>query len=391
MILCYNILVFVGVFMIYSKDTSELRKELLMAEKLLKETPDPEVRFAMVDYISNLKDLIYHGNNRIISYPSSYLQSAEHELECDKLNRYFLDDYLRNKALFRDYLFKILTEKENNNHEYNGNDVPAIEYSSKEFSEILYDFLKSIGLEKIFDRMIRNGVIYAIENDEIESDGLILYNPINGNANIFIRRFKYTLEYMFTLIHELGHFFDLGLLGKNPKFSNYYSYVSFMTEVISNLFTKLFLDFAIRNNLEIGTIKKILDQYNSDYYCEQFDAYMLSTLSSNEILSGNYIDIDEDQYYELFKDHFYSKEEAIKQQNASGYLDLHRITQYSNGNVVSTFLADEAKKNGFYNHVFVDFLRNRYRRFDSKLFERNNWTPERFGKIYRKELEIFRK
>lgn len=65
--------------MIYSKDTSELRKELLMAEKLLKETPDPEVRFAMEDYISNLKDLIYHGNNGIISYPSSYIQSAEHE------------------------------------------------------------------------------------------------------------------------------------------------------------------------------------------------------------------------------------------------------------------------------------------------------------------------
>ena len=134
--------------MIYSKDTSELRKELLMAEKLLKETPDPEVRFAMEDYISNLKDLICHGNNRIITYPSSDLQSAEHEKKCTELNRYFLDDYLKNKDFFRDYLFEILTEKENNNHEYNGNFITAIEYSPKEFSEILYDFLKVLVRKK---------------------------------------------------------------------------------------------------------------------------------------------------------------------------------------------------------------------------------------------------
>ena len=377
--------------MIYSKDTSELRKELLMAEKLLKETPDPEVRFAMEDYISNLKDLIYHGNNRIITYPSSDLQSAEHEKKCTELNRYFLDDYLRNKDFFRDYLFEILTEKENNNHEYNGNFITAIEYSPKEFSEILYDFLKSIGQEKIFDRMIRNGIIYSIGNDEIERDGLILYNSINGNANVFINNFKYTLDCMFILIHELGHYFDLDLLGRNPKLNNYYSYVSFMTEVISNLFTKLFLDYAIRNNLDIETIRNILLQYNSDYYCEQFDAYMLSTLSDNDIIFEKYVGLDENQDYELFKEHFDSKEEAIKQQNASIELDLQEINKYSNGNIVSTFLADEAKKNGFYNPVFADFLRNRYRRFDRKLFERNNWTPERFGKIYRKELEIFRK
>lgn len=381
--------------MIVTRSSKNLKRQLLQASKDLKRISNKEAKFALANYISN----IYRASNDLnppirLSSKTAFSTTREYNKFIKKVNilsDQMLNDFVLNKDFHGSYIGDIMSEKEGMGNDYVEKDVESKVYSPKEFSEILFDFLKSIGQEKLFDKMIENGVIYSQKSSDNGNKGSILYNPINGKTDIFIRNFKYTLPNMDVLVHELGHSLDYQILGNDPEKFNYYFYVSFMDEVMSNLFEKLFIDYAIRNNLEYEVVQNMLYNYDIDYYYEQFNAFLLATLSDEDLYSDKFLNLDEKGFYELFSDYFESLEEVEEHLALCGDIDLSETYSYSYGNIISTFLADEIKRNGCSNLALSDFLRNRYGKFDRELFERNDWTPENFGKIYRKELEILSK
>ena len=381
--------------MIVTRDSTQLKIQLLQASKDLKRTSNNEEKFALANYIGN----IYRAANDLnppikLDFKTAFSSQKAYNKylkRIDILSDRMMKDYVLNKGFHGSFIGDILSEKEAVENNYVEKDVEPKTYSPEEFSEILFDFLKSINQEELFDRVIENGIIHNQRGNHTVNDGSILYNPVNGKIDILVRKFRYTLPCMNNIAHELGHALDYQMLGLDPKKFNYYLYVSFMDEVLSNLFEKLFIDYAIRHNLELEVVQNMLYNYDIVYYYKQFYAYLLSTLSDDDLYSDRLTDINIADFYELFRDYFDSEEEVEEHLALYGDISLDTTYSYSYGNVVSTFLADEIRKSGFDNLMLADFLRSRYGKFDRKLFERNNWTPERFGKIYRKELEIFRK
>lgn len=381
--------------MIVSRSSKQLKVKLLQASKDLKRISDKEARFAMTNYISNVYRAAKDLNPPInLDFKTAFSSRKAYNLSIKRANILsdrMLDDFVLNKDFHGTFIEDVLSEKEAVENNYVEKDIEPKTYSPEEFSEILFDFLKSINQEELFDRIIEKGIIHNQRSNRSGNRGSILYNPVNGDTDILIRKFQYTLPDMNVIVHELGHALDYQIMGIDPQKFNYYFYVSFMDEVISNLFEKLFIDYAIRHNLEYEIVQNMLFNYDIDYFYSQFNAFLLSTLSDEDLYSDKFLDLDSKGFYRLFKDYFDSQEEADEHLALCGDIDLESVYGYSYGNIISTFLADEIRKNGFDNLMLADFLRNRYGKFDRDLFERNDWTPKKFGKIYRKELEILSK
>ena len=380
--------------MIYRTDTGKLRCEIEKASLLIKKTKDPEIKFAMANRISNLYTAMSDMEDGIIIDSTKAFRTKRdyHRFlsRIDVYNTQMLENYILNKDFHTDYLGDILAIKENFETEEYSN--PSIRhFSERDFCDILFQFLKGIHQEKLFDQIIRQRRIYNQRKSPTGNEGSVLYNPVTGKSDVFVREFEYTIPHMGTVAHELGHVYDFNELGKNPGRFNEYFYKSFYAEVISRLFEKLFIDYLITNNIEPETAREMLIRYDIENYFDQFNAFLLSTLSVKSHKKDKYLDFDEHSFYKQFKEYFASVEEAREHLEISGQIDLSETYNYSYGDIIATFLFDEFKKNGFYNRAFHDFMRNRFNGFSRKMFDDNNWTPKEFGKIYRKQLEKVRK
>ena len=101
--------------------------------------------------------------------------------------------------------------------------------------------------------------------------------------------------------------------------------------------------------------------------------------------------MDTETFYNQFNEYFDSIEEAKEHQEISGNFSLNEVYAYSYADIIATFLFDEFKKNGFYNKAFKDFMKRRFTPFDRRIFDDNDWSPKKFGKLYQKEMQLLTK
>lgn len=232
----------------------DLLRKIDDACKKVRTLDKEEDKFEYYNYIGNLYAMI---DSISIDYDKVFGNQEEYDsfmAKSKKMNREMEDNFLRYKTFHNIYLGDILdiTNESLSKFEVGKVDCDNTKFSEDDFYSIFYEFLKTLGLEKEFDRFIRERKMFSRKiNYENDYAGCILIDPISCDMSVFAGDFQYNLESMFTCSHEFGHVFDLKhLKGDNSAFllTNYF-YKSLYNESISRMFEKLLADFLLKQNI----------------------------------------------------------------------------------------------------------------------------------------------
>ena len=375
--------------------TKQLFDQLNAAEKGIRsKNISSDQRLALANYIGNLyRALICMGQGDIefdknISFGgkknySKIVKSVNYY--SDKLIKKFVDDKMFHRNFFYEILPDIEDEIFSMKHVDNNQ---SIYFSRKDFFDIFFQFMKSIKQEELFDKLYKDGNIYStIIGQDIGNVGFTLFNPIDGQTDLFVKDLKYNLFDMNTLAHEVGHCFDLSKFDGNISKYNKYFYLSFYGEVISRLFERLLLDFLRKRNIAYnGVIRKQLE-FNLLNHEFLLQAYILSLFTDDFIINDRYLDCDSNEIVEMIKSRFIDEDFIRVFIEGIISFDLSEIYNYAYGDIISLFLFDEVNKYGFDNEMIEYFFRNRCELFNENFLSECGFGPGNYVKLYKKVNE----
>lgn len=374
-------------------DEIELIKSRLSKARLqVNNTDNLEDRYILNIYIGELLHVIKDKStikmklrrNHIFSNYKDYKDQLRIEKKhIDK----FTNSYIKNKDYICDLLMDIREETEPSSNkllDVIDNDYKII--SKNDIVDILYSFLSSINLDDLLDKYIKENRIHEVIIKNNSLKGFNIYNHMNKENDIFIRKDDYTINTLFILIHELGHAYDFKYLTGNSDLYNKYLFESMYTESISKIFERLFLYYLINNKiLEKDSINKLreLEIMNNDYINTSF---LLSTLDDEYIKDEKYKEMEPSEIGNMIGE--YVKEEDLFNYILTwGNIDLKDNLSYAIGDIISMYIKDE----GLDSKLFIDFMKNRTNSFNRKFFDKNDINPDSYIEKYKKELQLIKK
>lgn len=384
--------------MVANVDTRKLKEKLDISFKQLKEAKNSDEKIVLANYIGNLSESISLVDDTKFELKKKRIfgSNRNHRKFLKKLDIYedrMLDNFILNKEFHSNYMGEILSAIEDNIFELEDGELsPITILTESDFYTIFFDFMKSIKLDSLFEKFIKEGKIYATKK-EIEKGnlGYTLYNPTTKDSDIFIDDFDYDIHTLTTLAHEFGHVYDLGKFDEDMSNYNRYFYQSFYSEVFSKVFEKLFLDYMFKNNILYGeTQDKLFEMtvINHDYI---LGAYMLSLLPDKFIYANSYGRLSKDKFIKLIKDDFIDEENIREFVYNSTSFRLGDDFNYSYGAVISTFLKESIDECGFSNELVEAFFKVRSNILDEKFLREWGMGPEQFKKLNEKELQYLKK
>lgn len=383
-------------------DPKKLYQKLDQAHQLLRTTNSPEERLALENYISILyQAIICLGDLNVdVDKRKCFGNEKKHQQFIRRMNTYsdrLIVNFLNNKKYHRNYLNNLIPGEEDEIERrmlpFRDEEEEEKIFSKEDFSNIMHDFMKSIGQGYLYEDFSKNGNIYSsIVGGSKESDlGFTTCNPITKEIDVFVKGFDYNLSSMMTLAHEMGHAIDLKEFGWDTTEYNKYFYLSFFGEVISRTMERLLIRYLIKNNIEINEVKDILLSFELNNIDFQVQAYILTLLDNNIISKYLYPNMSENEIEKKVKKHFY--EDAIITEYIKNVKenDLPNIFQYVYGDIISMFLADAIEEDGFGNELVQKFMKERIQPFSEKMMEENEFDSKTYLKKYQKEMELFDK
>ena len=382
---------------------AQIKEKIKNTMILLKEEKNNDVRLALYNYIGNLYSALstikgrklYPSKKKIFDGVDNYQRFMK---KTDFLFDIYDDCFIKHKQFHSDYFYDILMNTEslfvemvNENVEYRDTDNT---FTEDDFLTVIHDFLQSLGLEKFFDEIIKNKKIYSMNkarNFE-QYNGLTLYNPVTGESDILVNGFGYNLDSMYTLAHEMGHVYDGFRIHDDKDSEKYlhYNYRSVYLEVIPRLFERLFLDYLIKNNIcKEAALDKLVDMEinNHDYL---ISAYTLSLLDDEFIKDEKYCSLKAEELVNIVKDYFHDLN-SIKELFENKSIRLDEEINYTYGDIISMFLKDGVKEEGFACPEFREFLRVRFDDFSPDFIVEHGFIPAVYKEKYIDEIKILRK
>lgn len=290
----------------------DLLRKLDDACKKVRTLDNEEDKFEYYNYIGNLYAMI---DSIRIDYDRVFGNQEEYDsfmVRSKKMNREMEDNFLRYKKFHNNYLGKILdiTNEGLSKLEVGKVDYDKTKFSRDDFYSIFYEFLKTLGLEKEFDRFVKERKIFSKKvSSDNDYGGCILIDPISCDMSVFAGDFQYDLESMFTCSHEFGHVFDLKhLKGENSAslLTNYF-YKSLYNESISRMFEKLLADFLLKQNIMKD---EVLEQQaasvlnNFDYVLA---SYIFTLFEDDQIRDQAYAEMSVDEALNVIGERFEDK------------------------------------------------------------------------------------
>ena len=292
----------------------DIEKRIDEVMELIKHEKNNTIRLSLYNYIGNLYSAlgvikgkkVYPIKSKIFGSIENYHRFMK---KTDFLFDIFDDNFIKYKKFHSDYFYDILVNTEelfvdmiNENVEYrDANNT----FSESDFLTVFHDFCKSLGIEKLFDDLLKNRQIFSMckgRNFE-QYNGITLFNPVTGCMDVLVNDFGYNLDSMYTLAHEMGHVYDgerIIVDHDNEKYLNY-NYKSVYLEVIPRVFERLFLEYLIKNNIcRDAALDKMVDMEinNHDY---MLSAYALSLLEPEYLKDDRYYSFGPDKMIDLIK------------------------------------------------------------------------------------------
>ena len=369
-----------------------IKSRLSKARLQVNNTDNLEDRYILNIYIGELLHVIKDKStikmklrrNHIFSNYKDYKDQLRIEKKhIDK----FTNSYIKNKDYICDLLMDIREETEPSSNkllDVIDNDYKII--SKNDIVDILYSFLSSINLDDLLDKYIKENRIHEVIIKNNSLKGFNIYNHMNKENDIFIRKDDYTINTLFILIHELGHAYDFKYLTGNSDLYNKYLFESMYTESISKIFERLFLYYLINNKiLEKDSINKLreLEIMNNDYINTSF---LLSTLDDEYIKDEKYKEMEPSEIGNMIGE-YVEEEDLFNYILTWGNIDLKDNLSYAIGDIISMYIKDE----GLDSKLFIDFMKNRTNSFNRKFFDKNDINPDSYIEKYKKELQLIKK
>ena len=379
-------------------DTQELRKKIDDSVQILKSSKSIAEKIAVSNYIENINDAItcVEEVDLELSEETIYGSLKDRRKYFKKLNIYqkqLLENFILNKMFHNSFMGEVLSGVEENFLDVEEKDLsPTTNLSEEDYHDIFYQFMKSINLENLFDKYVKEKKIYSTSLEYSPSNlGFTIYNPVKRDSDIFIFEFEYNIHSMFTLAHEFGHVYDLSHYDEDILKFNNSSYRSFFGETISKTFERLFLDYMISNNILIDeSLDKLFEMnlINHDYVLA---AYMLSLLPDKYIENEAYTKLRKGKFIKLIKNEFIS-EEAVREFvfNSVGF-NINEDFTYAYGDILSMFIKNEIDENGFSNDLLKEFFSKRCEVFSEEFFREWGMGPENYVKLHDKQMQYLKK
>lgn len=384
--------------MIVENSTSELKKKIYESTKDIKETKNVAERIALSNYIGNVSQAIncVEDGNIIVPDKKIYGSLKNRRKFHKKLDVYedrMLNNFIRNKKYHCSYMGEVLSGVEENFLEVEDSELsPVTVLSDSDYYDIFFQFMKSINLEELFDKFIKDRKIYSTELDYNEGClGFTIFNPLKRDSDIFIKDFEYDIHSMFTLAHEFGHVYDLDHFDDTIEKYNDYFYKSFFGEAISKTFERLFLDFMIKNNILFEESKDKLFECNLINHDYVLASYMLSLLPDKYIENNSYLRLTKDKFLDIIKKYFIS-EEAIKDYvyNSVSF-GISEDFVYAYGDILSMFMKEYIDEDGLSNDMLEEFFRSRCDVFSEEFMRKWGMGPANYVKLHEKQLQYLKK
>lgn len=379
-------------------DTKELRKKIEDLARIMKSTKNMAQRIAISNYIENVEDAIACVEEVDLGLPDKTIYGSlknrrKYFKKLDVYQDQFITNFIINKDFHNSFMGEVLSGVEENFLDVEETDVcPTTELSDTDYYDIFFQFMKSINLEELFDKYIKEKKIYSTSLGFCEGNlGFTLFNPITNDSDIFIKEFEYNIHSMFTLAHEFGHVYDLSKFETDVSKYNDYFYKSFFGEVISKTFEKLFLDYMISNKILVDETKDKLFEWNIINHDYVLGCYMLSLLPDKYIANESYTKLTKDKFIDLVKSYFISEDTVRDYVYGSVSFNIYDDYAYAYGDILSMFIKESIVDCGFNNDMLEDFFRSRCELFNEEFLRRWGMGPENYVKLHDKQLQYLKK
>lgn len=380
-----------------NRSTDNIKKQLKESKILLKDSKlNKDLRFAIYNYIGNLYASLYclgdteteYNRNEIFGNEENY---NDFTYRIDSYEDVYIDNFLKNKDFHKDYLYSIITEVQKYLYKAYPLEEERIEYSEKDFIDIIYQFMKTIDREKVFDEIYKDGRIYSTIGQNNKNMGFALYNPASKETDFFIKDFKCDIESMIATIHELGHGEDLSRPFNDIKTYNNYFYLSTYGEVISRMYERLLLRYLIKNNISLNSAKNSLLEYELTNHDFILQSYIFSLLDKEFIKSGEYLDCSPKEITEKIKKHFLEDDSIEYFITGMQESDIAEVYNYAYGDIISMFLAESVEQDGFDNELINYFFTKRATMFDDRFLKKNGMDAKKYVKLHKAEMKLLKK
>ena len=382
----------------------DLEIKIKQTLEMLKHEKKPNTRIILYNYIGNLYSALtvvsgkrmYPSKQKVFGTIGNFRKFMR---KIDQYTKENLENFVFYKDFHQDYFNDVLLISEENfvthlNEETAKYRAKADRLSEKEFLAIFHDFCSSLGLEKEYNEIVRNKrLFYMIRGKAYDNYlGLTTHHPLTGESNIFIDHFQYDFESLFTLVHELGHYYDLKEFASRDtvrEFSDY-TFKSLYQEVVSRMFERLFLVFLIKNRILLDqAIDKLIDVelVNHDY---MFSAYSFSLLDDDLLLSRKYLDLSREDIYQELLGYFDCKQDTFCELvgNPENFMEA---VVYSYGDIVSMFLKEAVAAEGLNSPFMKTFQKERTKEFNNHFMLDEGLDSSKYGELFKKEIQLIKK
>lgn len=383
-------------------NVGDIQDEIMNTLIMIKKEKNNDVRLALYNYVGNLYSALsvitgewmYPNRKKIFGRRDNYHRFMK---STNFFTDRFIDNFIAHKEFHQDYFNDVLVDIEN----IFVSEIDGAEYSrqsdyfgEKNFYEVFHDFCKSLGLEKLYVELVTERRIFEMTKGRDFDNylGLNLHNPMTGVSNILLDSFDYNLDTMFTLAHEVGHYYDLREFAGHEKINDFvnYTFKSVYQEVMSRLFEKLFLEYLIKNKImSEKAIDKLIDVeiINHDYI---FSTYILTLLDDKYLNKERYRNLRKSSLVKEVGKYF-ENIEAIESFIGNAEFDLMQDINYAYGDILAMFLKDEVLAEGLDAVLMRKFKDIRCSEFSEEFFLKEGLSPDKYSGLYKTEIQLIKK
>lgn len=377
----------------------ELIKMLNRAYRDLEKCKSLVDRYALIDYIRQLHDII-----NLIPGEETYIDARvcfgtnkrrrHYDKYIDKLFDVLDGDFIANRDFHREYMGQILDISGEVLADFKGLSYSEGDrmFSQEEFYQLFFEFLQRYGLEDRFDRFIKKRRIFSLPENQVDRcNGQVIHNPLNYDSAIIISDFKCCLDDILTMSHEFGHTYDLSKIkGRDSGYRNLrYDYSSIYGEVVSTTFEKLFIDFLLEKGIKVDQVKDAaIDLYFDNLYHVQ-GTYFLSLLDDEDIWEGA-ANISSEKLVKKISP-FLISDGPLNDFFKFRTIDSLCDPKYAYADVISEFLKQDILEEGLECESMQDFMKIREKTFSPTYLEEKGFYPDAFQKKYIKNINRLKK
>lgn len=380
----------------FGEDIDSLVERLANATIQLKKAKSADERLALGNYIYALYEIL----EAIIYIPLDYTEKdvfGSHK-NCQK--------FIKKTDIYHDRIINNFFENRDYNRKLFGNIINELSYivdgfmdnqyscmynsiSKGEFFDVFESFLKSLNLDKDFNKFIKNVGVYAYDTGNKSAAGFLLFNPIDKTSDVFIGDAGYDSRTIVYLAHEFGHVYDFSKFDGNPIEYNNYLHRSLFIEVSSVLFERLMIEYLINNDVLVKDTKDLLVDRKITYYLTLIASYIDSLLDYEILRNGKQNKYSSEYIYSLISKHVDRDIRDII--DGIGDLDVKRNCIYTYGDIISMIIKEKVDKFGFDKDMLLELFEHRDEIFSPEFLDKYNVNAGSYVKGYQKELKLLEK